>query len=73
MASPLVYVEPRPREWHSLRVVVDGERVIVSVDGQHIADWLDLAPGEGRMAPEGNIAVRFSKGIRFRALELAEG
>ena len=72
LVDPLVFVDARPNEWHALQVTVSGERVIVYVDGRHIADWADLGSGEGRMADQGSVALRFSDGISFRGVELAE-
>ena len=72
LAAPVVYADARPGEWHALRVTVSEERVIVHVDDRHIADWVDLETGEGRMAAEGKVALRFSDGMRFRDVELAE-
>jgi Domain of Unknown Function (DUF1080) len=72
LAAPVVYSDARPGEWHALRVTVSDERVIVHVDDRHIADWVDLGTGEGRMAAEGDVALRFSDGIEFRGVELAE-
>jgi hypothetical protein len=71
LVDPLVFVDAQPNEWHTLQVSVSGERVIVSVDGRHIADWADLE-GEGRMADQGSVALRFSDGISFRGVRLAE-
>ena len=72
LVDPIVYIQPPPSEWHTLRVTVSGERVIVHVDGQHVVDWVDLAPGDGRMAAQGKVALRFSDGIRFKSVKLAE-
>jgi hypothetical protein len=72
LVAPLVFVDARPGEWHTLGVTVSGERVIVHADGRHIADWADLGSGEGRMADRGSVALRFSDGISFRGVALAE-
>ena len=72
LVTPLVYVEPQPNVWHTLRVVATGQRVVVYVDGEHIIDWRDMGHGEGRMAERGKVALRFSNGIDFRTVELSE-
>ena len=72
LVDPIVYADAQPGEWHRLRVTVSGERVVVHVDDRHITDWVDLESGEGLMAAEGKVALRYSDGISFRDVELAE-